>query len=67
MEALRDSWFDAPDAVAQKKVCEDMQALAFQEVPFVPIGSYALPQAMRRNITGVVRAGNTPFWGVSKG
>ena len=66
MEALRDRWFTAPDAAAQKSVCEDMQALAFQEVPFIPIGSYGLPQAMRRNIQNIVRAGNTPFWGVAK-
>ena len=66
MEALRDKWFTAPDAGAQKAVCADMQALAFQEVPFIPIGSYGIPAAMRANVQGVVQAGNTPFWNVRK-
>ena len=66
MEALRDRWFTASDAAAQKVVCEEMQALAFREVPFVPIGSYGIPQAMRANVEGVVQAGNTPFWNVRK-
>ena len=66
MEALRDQWFTAADAAAQKAVCEDMQALAFQEIPFVPIGAYRIPAAMRTTIQNVVHAGNTPFWGVTK-
>src|SRR4029077_16399078 len=32
-EGLRDSWFDAADVAAQKKICEDMQSYAFEQVP----------------------------------
>ncbi len=66
LEALRDQWFTAPDEASQKKICDQMQAVAFQEVPFIPIGSYKLPSAMSRKISGVVHAGNTCFWGVKK-
>ena len=66
LESLRDQWFSAPDVAAQKAVCEKMQTIAFQEVPYIPIGSYRIPAALRSNLQGVVHAGNTPFWGVRK-
>ena len=66
LEGLRDQWFAAPDIPAQKKICEQMQAVAFKEVPYLPIGSYRLSSAVRSNIVDVVNAGNTPFWGVRK-
>ena len=66
LEQLRDEWFAAPDAAAQHAICERMQAVAFQEVPFVPLGSYTLPSAMRRSMSGIVQAGNTVFWGAKK-
>ena len=43
-----------------------MQAVAFEEVPYVPIGSYQLSSALRRSITDEVHAGNTSFWGAKK-
>ena len=66
MEALRDRWFAAPDEAAQKQICEQMQALALDKVPYVPIGSYLLPAAIRRTVTDIVRSGNTCFWGLKK-
>lgn len=66
LEALRDRWFTATDEAAQKQICEQMQQVAFQEVPFIPIGAYTLPSAMRRSISGIVQAGNTCFWGAKK-
>ena len=66
MEALRDQWFNAPDEAAQKAICDQMQTLAFQDVPYIPIGSYRQQAAMLKSIQGVVHAGNTVFWGVSK-
>ena len=66
LEGLRDQWFTAPDETAQKAICDKMQAVAFQEVPYIPLGEYSQPAAMRTNVTGVVHAGNTVFWGVKK-
>ncbi len=66
LESLRDQWFAAPDEAAQKRICEQMQAVAFQEVPYIPIGSYLLPAAIRSNVTDIVRSGNTCFWGLKK-
>ena len=67
MDALTEQWFDAPDLAAQKKICEDMQLLAFQEPPFIPVGQYFVPQAHRDTVTDIVQAPVTPFWNVKKG
>ncbi len=40
IEALREAWFDAPDAVPRKRICEDIQRTAMDEVPFVPLGAF---------------------------
>jgi peptide/nickel transport system substrate-binding protein len=66
LEGLRDDWFAAPDAAAQKAICDKMQAVAFKEVPFIPLGEYYLPSALRTSITDVVHCGNTSFWGARK-
>ncbi|MFI4982397.1 MAG: ABC transporter substrate-binding protein [Nevskiales bacterium] len=66
MEALRELWFEAPDLAAQKKICEDMQRLAFQDVPYVPVGQWFTPTGYRSNLTGFVKAGIMLFWGVKR-
>ena len=66
MEALTEQWFDAPDLPAQKAICEDMQRLAFEEPPFIPVGQYFVPQAHRDTVSDIVRAPVTAFWNVKK-
>ncbi len=66
LEELRDQWFQAPDVAAQKQICEKMQAVAFKEVPYVPIGSYRIPSALRSTISDIIHADNTCFWGARK-
>src|SRR5262249_36856551 len=39
-EQLRDQWLDAPDLAAQKKICDQIQLRAFEEVPFIPLGQW---------------------------
>jgi peptide/nickel transport system substrate-binding protein len=67
IEALRDAWFDAPDVAAQKKVCEQIQRLAFEDVPFIPIGQWFQPTGYRTNVTDIVKCPNILFWNVKKG
>jgi len=66
LEALRDQWFDAPDVPAQRRICEDMQRIAFEEVPFIPVGQRFLPTAVRDSLSGIVKASYPVFWGVKK-
>jgi len=66
MEELRNAWLDAPDAAAQKRVAEDIQRLAFEEVPYLPLGQYFQATAYRRNVSAVPK-GFPMFWSVQKG
>ena len=65
MEALRNAWLEADGLDAQKRICRDMQVLAFDEVPFYPIGTFSQQTAMRANLTGLVR-GAPVFWGIRR-
>ena len=67
MEALRDAWFEAPDAAAQRAVTESMQRLALEEPPMIPVGQYFVPHVVRADVSGIVPAPSTVFWGVRKG
>jgi peptide/nickel transport system substrate-binding protein len=65
MEQLRNSWFDAKTEGEQKKIAEQMQVLAFEEVPYIPLGQSIPPTAYRRDITGVL-SGHPFFWNVRR-
>lgn len=49
-EALRDAWFDAPDAAAQKRTSVQIQQEAFSFVPHYPLGFAYAPAAFRKTI-----------------
>jgi peptide/nickel transport system substrate-binding protein len=66
MEALKEAWFDAPDLAAQRKVTDQMQLLAFEEPPFIPVGQYFVPQAHRDTVSDIVKAPVTAFWNLRK-
>ncbi|HTC07731.1 MAG TPA: ABC transporter substrate-binding protein [Acetobacteraceae bacterium] len=66
IEALRDAWFDAPDLAAQKKICEQIQSTAFEDVPFIPIGQWFQPTGYRTNIVDIVKCPQILFWNVKK-
>ncbi|MBV9747520.1 MAG: ABC transporter substrate-binding protein [Acetobacteraceae bacterium] len=66
MEALRDKWFDAPDLAAQRAVAEDVQRLAFQDLPFIPTGQYFQPTAHRSNLSGFLKSPLSLFWSVKR-
>ncbi|MDE2333104.1 MAG: ABC transporter substrate-binding protein [Rhodospirillales bacterium] len=66
IEALRSQWFDAPDLAAQQKICDQIQADAFKEVPFIPVGQWVTPTAHRSNIVDLVKSGYSVFWNVRR-
>ena len=63
---MRDSWFDAPDLAGQKKICEDIQDYAFEQVPFIPIAQWFYPTAFRTNITDIVKSPTPLHWNLKK-
>ncbi|WP_372617800.1 ABC transporter substrate-binding protein [Falsiroseomonas sp.] len=65
IEELRQAWFDAPDLAAQQQVARQIQEVAFQEVPYLPLGQYFQATAYRRGLTGVLK-GLPLFWNVQR-
>ncbi len=63
MGALRGQWLAAPTLAEQQRVCREIQALAFEEIPYLPIGQYKQPTAYRKSITGILN-GTAVFWNV---
>ncbi|CCE08030.1 conserved exported hypothetical protein [Bradyrhizobium sp. STM 3843] len=63
MGTLRAQWLAATDLAEQQRVCREIQALAFEEIPYYPIGLYKQPTAHRKSITGILD-GTAVFWNV---
>lgn len=61
------SWFDAPDAAARDALGREIQAAAFADLPYYPMGTFRQPYAFRRDITGLVRSGIPVLWNVRRG
>ena len=55
LEALRDQWFDAPDLAAQKKIGEQIQLQAFEDVPYIPLGQYFVDSAYQKGLVDIRR------------
>ena len=66
LEALRDAWFEAPDLEAQKRIAREIQAVALDEVVYVPLGSYLQLTGLRRNLENRV-VGPPLFWNIRRG
>ena len=65
LEELRNDWFQAPDFAAQKKFGAELQAEAFKDVPFLPLGEYLQPTAYTTSLKGVLQ-GMPIFWNVER-
>jgi peptide/nickel transport system substrate-binding protein len=61
LQALVDSWTDAPDLATQQRIAVEIQKEALRDVPFLPVGQYFTKTAYRRNIDGIVK-GVFAFW-----
>jgi peptide/nickel transport system substrate-binding protein len=67
IEALRDSWIDSADAVERKRLAREIQAEAFEQAWFVPLGQYRQSAAWRKTVTGHLKGPVPLFWNVAKG
>ena len=65
LEELRDAWFVAADLPAQQAIAREMQAVAMDELPYIPVGSYLSVTAHRRNLADRVK-GLAVFWGLRR-
>ncbi|MGG5822271.1 ABC transporter substrate-binding protein [Falsiroseomonas sp. HW251] len=65
LEELRDAWFLAPNLAAQRDLAREIQEVAMDELPYVPVGSYLSITALRRNLVDRV-AGMQLFWNLRR-
>jgi peptide/nickel transport system substrate-binding protein len=65
MERLRAQFTREPDPARRKQIAEEVQKLAFDEVPFVNWGQFVVPGAFRKNVQGVLQFGATLLWNIS--
>ncbi len=63
IEALRDEWLSSPDPAAQFSLAEQIQAQAFRDVPYVPLGQQFQQTAYRTELSGVL-PGMPVFWNI---
>ncbi len=67
MEALRDAFARAGSPEEQKKIAADIQARAFEQVTYIPLGQYFAASVWRKELTGVLDGPATPvFWNMDK-
>jgi peptide/nickel transport system substrate-binding protein len=66
LETLRDQWFLAEDQSSQKKICAEMPRIAWRQIPFMPLGHWFAPMAIRDNLRDVVTAPFPIFWNVRR-
>jgi peptide/nickel transport system substrate-binding protein len=65
LEALRNAWFDAPDDAARADIGRRMQRQAFEDVPYVPLGQFFSPTALRSDLDGMLK-GVALFYGIKR-
>ncbi len=65
LEELRDQWFEAPDLPAQQAVAREIQTVAMQELPYIPLGAYWSNTAYRRSLADRL-PGFAMFWNLRK-
>jgi peptide/nickel transport system substrate-binding protein len=55
MESLRDQWLAADSISAQKDLARKLQVQAWQDVPYLPVGSYYQPTAYKADLTDMLK------------
>ena len=66
METLRNLWIDSNDTAERGRLDQEIQARAFETVPFIPVGQYLPPSAWRSNLKGILKGAVPVFWNISK-
>ena len=67
IEALRQQWVDAPVETDRKRLAAAIQARAFEEALYIPLGQYFQSAAWRSTLTGQLKGQPPIFWNVKKG
>jgi peptide/nickel transport system substrate-binding protein len=65
LEALRNEWLAAPDLAAQKRIAAEIQAQAFIDVPFLPLGQFFQPTTRSKTLVDGL-SGMPLFWNIRR-
>lgn len=67
METLRDAFARAGSADEQKKIAAEIQARAFEQTTYIPLGQYFAVSFWRKEVSGILDGPATPvFWNMDK-
>jgi peptide/nickel transport system substrate-binding protein len=64
MERLRTEWARAEDSDKRNALLEEIQRMAYDEVPYVPLGQWTQRRAYRSHVKGVVPFAAPVLWNV---
>jgi len=64
-EKLRTDFVKQTDPAKQKQIAEQLQQIAYDEVPYVHWGQFVIPSGIRKNVQGAVQFGATVLWNIS--
>jgi peptide/nickel transport system substrate-binding protein len=64
IEKLRAEFARATEPARRKQLAEEVQKVAFDEVPYVSWGQWVLPSAHRKNVRGVLQFGAQLLWNI---
>jgi peptide/nickel transport system substrate-binding protein len=65
LEDLRNQWLAATGLAEQKRIAAEIQAQAFVDVPFLPLGQFFQPTTMSKSLEGCLR-GMPLFWNIKR-
>ena len=66
LDKMVEDWSRETDRTKRKAILERIQTRAYETVPYVPIGQYTQPIAVRSNIEGVLVTNVPVYWNIEK-
>jgi peptide/nickel transport system substrate-binding protein len=66
IEVMTRRFIEAPTQAERDAIVHDIQARAFEMVPFVPLGTFEVWMAYRADLTGVISLNAPYFWNVRR-
>jgi peptide/nickel transport system substrate-binding protein len=66
LEKFREAYALATTAEERKTIATDMQAYAYDQVIYIPLGQFSRQSSWRKDLTGVVDSPIPIFWNMSK-
>jgi peptide/nickel transport system substrate-binding protein len=64
MEQLRTAWAKSTDDAERKKIAEEIQKVAMDEVPYIPLGENTTYRAHRNHVKGILQFPAPVLWNV---